>query len=200
MFSLLGDVSFESVGGPRTPCVRFARVWRYRGVGTSNAGRRPRSEDSFRNPDEPFYWLAARLWLTIALDRVATEAPVTASALASSLLTIATSDDFPHVLVREFAQVSSQQALLTPGITPLESDREALSHSNTSSLPRRPARRQFGDRFSRSMSGEDERRFTLILSIRCPIGIVARSRSLRRLRGEDSGLRRALDRRPLGCD
>ena len=37
------------------------------------------SEISFRRPDVPFYWLATRLWLMIAVDRISSETPLAVS-------------------------------------------------------------------------------------------------------------------------
>jgi hypothetical protein len=42
------------------------------------------AETSFRAPDAPFYWLAARLWLLIAVDRVASENPSVLSRCVST--------------------------------------------------------------------------------------------------------------------
>ena len=60
-------------------------------------------ETTFRAPKAPFYWLAARLWLMIAADRIAHEAPSALQRHGSLLLRIAT-EDIPHVLIRGFAK------------------------------------------------------------------------------------------------
>ena len=61
------------------------------------------TEHSFRAGNAPFYWRAARLWLVIALDRIAKETPAAAKRYSQNLLDICFDEDFPHILVREFA-------------------------------------------------------------------------------------------------
>jgi hypothetical protein len=65
-------------------------------------------EACFRAPDAPFHWLAARLWLVMALDRVAGESPAEAARHAPFLAEAAFDHDLPHILIRE----SAKRALL----------------------------------------------------------------------------------------
>ena len=60
-------------------------------------------ERAFRAGNAPFYWLAARLWLVIALDRISEEAPQAVIPYGETLLGICFCDDFPHLLVRDYA-------------------------------------------------------------------------------------------------
>ena len=60
-------------------------------------------EPAFRATGAPFYWLAARLWLVIALDRIAAEIPMLMIPHGQRLLDICLSQDFPHMLVRDYA-------------------------------------------------------------------------------------------------
>jgi len=62
------------------------------------------TEPSFRAPNTPFYWIAARLWTLIAVDRIAAESPKTLTGYGSRLLAIACDGVFPHVLIRGFAK------------------------------------------------------------------------------------------------
>ena len=52
----------------------------------------------------PFYWMSARLWLIVTFDRIASETPKAVVPAARWLLSIATDQDFPHVLMRYFAK------------------------------------------------------------------------------------------------
>ena len=61
------------------------------------------TECAFRAGNAPFYWLAARLWVVIALDRISEETPDAAAPHGQTLLDICLCDDFPHVLVRTYA-------------------------------------------------------------------------------------------------
>jgi len=58
----------------------------------------------FRRPDAPFYWLAARLWLVITFDRIATETPISIKKYSIWLLEVATDEELPHFLIRRFAK------------------------------------------------------------------------------------------------
>jgi hypothetical protein len=63
----------------------------------------------FNATELPFYYLHARLWLLIALARIAKDYPKEIAAYESGLLPFATEKSDPHVLTRHFAA----QALLT---------------------------------------------------------------------------------------
>jgi hypothetical protein len=98
------------------------------------------SEASYRSPDAPFYWLAARLWLMITLDRISDEAPLALKSHGRRILKIASDDNFPHILVRAFAK-SAVSKLVAAGTMRISStQRKALTRANTSQVPRRKAR------------------------------------------------------------
>lgn len=116
-------------------------------------------EVSFRDPTEPFYWLASRLWLVMAFDRVASESPAILAQAAPYLLDIAMSEAFPHLLVRQFAK-SAAMALATAGhlvLSPTQAS--ALVDANTSRLPRKTADRGPTDGFGHHRAPDEERRF-----------------------------------------
>lgn len=62
------------------------------------------ADRSFRLPDAPYYWLAARLWSVIVAARVADENPQAAAALEPKLVEIALDNRFPHFLIRQYAR------------------------------------------------------------------------------------------------
>ena len=61
-------------------------------------------ENTFQPKESPFYWLAARLWLTMGLNRIASETPAMVLPHVTLLADIATDSNFPHLLVREHAK------------------------------------------------------------------------------------------------
>lgn len=64
-----------------------------------------RSSDlSFRVPDAPYYFLAGRLWLALALARIAAETPSMLSNAKDALMWLASNTDLPHVAIREYAK------------------------------------------------------------------------------------------------
>jgi len=74
-------------------------------------------ERSFRAPNAPFYWQAARLWTILTLSRIATDQPSRLVPQKLFLLRILQDDTFPHPVVRSFAQdillVLKESSLIT---------------------------------------------------------------------------------------
>jgi hypothetical protein len=58
----------------------------------------------FRKDGHPFYWLSARLWLFILLDRLAREAPEAIYPHADLIAHEALEPEVPHALIRHFAK------------------------------------------------------------------------------------------------
>jgi energy-coupling factor transporter ATP-binding protein EcfA2 len=61
-------------------------------------------ERSFQLEDTPFYWLAARLWLVMTINRISSESPEMVLPHLSVLSAIATDHTFPHALIQEHAK------------------------------------------------------------------------------------------------
>jgi hypothetical protein len=101
----------------------------------------------FQAPELVFYFLHARLWLLIALARIAIDDPVQVAAYKDALKRIALDKDLPHVLIRHFAA----RALLTcadKGALKLSGgDAKALKSINVSPFPRKTVRAYSGDSF-----------------------------------------------------
>ena len=89
----------------------------------------------YQAPELPFYFLHARLWLLIAIARMAKDYPQKVARYADMLKTIALDTKLPHVLLRHFAT----QALLTcasrGSLTLSKSEGEALKGVNKSPFP-----------------------------------------------------------------
>ena len=81
-------------------------------------------ERAFRAAKGPFYWLAARLWLAIALDRISEESPAMVAPYGENLLAICLDDGFPHLLVRDYA---ADACRILIGSGHLESDAAQLA-------------------------------------------------------------------------
>lgn len=61
-------------------------------------------DDAFRIPAAPFYFLAGKLWLAIAIYRISAETPQALSLCKLQILDLAASGDLPHVGIREYAK------------------------------------------------------------------------------------------------
>jgi len=99
-----------------------------------------KDEACYRNPNVPFYWLSARLWLVIALDRISAEKPVTLARHGQWLLEIAVDDKFPHIIIRLFAKSAVYKLVESRELVLDQSQMDALEKANTSSLPRKKTR------------------------------------------------------------
>jgi hypothetical protein len=116
------------------------------------------SEPSFRAKGAPFYWLAARLWLTIAVARACKDRPELGARYAGYLLSILDDKEFPHVVVREFARQGISE-LTEAGVLALTMDqKKSLANVNSSNL-RKKRRLRHLDHEEHKAAKRDERRF-----------------------------------------
>ena len=81
----------------------LARFGRWQVIDALVARLHLKESKSFQAPELPFYYLHARLWLLIALARVALDCPENIANYAKSLKKIALDRDFPNIVMRHFA-------------------------------------------------------------------------------------------------
>jgi hypothetical protein len=118
------------------------------------------SESAFRKPDAPFYWLAARFWLMMVLDRITAETPSAVECHGQLLLKIARDDEFPHILVRSFAKSAACKLVESGALVLDATQRDALQRANTSPVRRKKSRKPPHRSFDRyRYRGCEERRF-----------------------------------------
>ena len=101
----------------------------------------------FQAPELRFYFLHARLWLLIALARIAMDHPQNIGKYAEMLEVVALSNDLPHVLFRHFASealltCADKRALTLPEATLL-----ALKTVNRSPFPQQTTEGYMPDSF-----------------------------------------------------
>ena len=119
------------------------------------------SEPSFRRPDARFYWLAARFWLMMALDRIAAEALSAVGRHGQWLLEIASDNEFPHLLIRSFAKSATCNLVESGALVLDATQRDALQRANTSPVRRKKRRTPSRRDFNRYRQRErHERRFS----------------------------------------
>lgn len=118
-------------------CIRrFAKFGRWDIVGEVVSLFMTKKAVSFQAPELAFYYLHARLWLLIALARVALDHPDQVARYKDTLLTIIMERDEPHVLIRHFA---AKALLICVDRGKLTFDADTLNtvrNINTSSHPR----------------------------------------------------------------
>lgn len=101
------------------------------------------TEESFRAPKSPFYWIASRLWWNIAVCRLAHERPDLLSAYGDRLVKIATDGKLPHVLIRAFAKDAAQTLLANGQLKLPVPQKRALAEANTSRIPNKSRERLY---------------------------------------------------------
>lgn len=101
--------------------------------------RRFHSTDAhpFQAPELPFYFLHARLWLLIAIARVAMDHPQNIARYADLLKTVALDANVPHILMRHFAAQALLACASSGSIVLSDGDTEALKKVNESPFPKK---------------------------------------------------------------
>lgn len=112
---------------------RFGR-WNVLDALVDNIDRR--DAGAFQAAEQPFYFLHAKLWLLIALARVALDEPNAAARYENILLEIAFDEENPHVLMKHFAAEAIQACVEAKEVNLSDSVKESLSHVNKSLFPR----------------------------------------------------------------
>jgi hypothetical protein len=99
------------------------------------------NESAFCDAKLPFYTLHARLWLLIALARIAKDFPTEVARYRSLLEKVAFDTKFPHVVMRAFAGDSLSAILPSLHHKDAETLSSKLSQINVSPLPRQTRKR-----------------------------------------------------------
>jgi len=81
----------------------FAKFGRWEIIGSLICKLNNRDAGPFQAPELAFYYLHARLWLLITIARIAIDYPEEIARFKNPLLSVATEDKDPHVLMRHFA-------------------------------------------------------------------------------------------------
>ncbi len=133
LFALLGDIDTRLRWLAAHAVRRLARLEANEVIDRLVSHWDRKEDASFRDPGAPYYWLGARLWLVMALARVAAERPDTIAPHVNLLASIATDINLPHVLIREHAKRAVLQ--LVRRVAGLDAVIDVAS-VNTSGLPR----------------------------------------------------------------
>lgn len=101
----------------------------------------------YQAPELPFYFLHARLWLLIAIARVAMDHPQNVAGYADLLKTIALDTNVPHVLMRHFAAQALLVCASSGNFILSEDDANALKKVNESPFRKKKTRAYERDSF-----------------------------------------------------
>lgn len=134
LYSFLGDVDTRVRWRAAHSIRSLARMGNHESVATLTTLYDCTDMPGHRDNEVPFYWMAARLWLVITFDRLASEVPDAIVPVARWLLAIATDDDFPHVLMRYFAKSALLKLIENHNINFDASELELVYSINTPTL------------------------------------------------------------------
>jgi hypothetical protein len=138
IFALLSDIDVRIRWRAAHVMRRFARLGAVAPFQAVFSNYDRKSDFSFRDPNAPYYWIAARLWSVIAAARVANETPELVLPVADKLRSIALDREFPHVLVREHAKLAVLQLADSGHLVLPAADYAAVKNVNSPTLPRAP--------------------------------------------------------------
>jgi len=104
----------------------------------------------YQAPELPFYFLHARLWLLMAIARMAIDHPMEVAPYADMLKAIALDKSSPHVLMRDFAARALLACSDGGTITLSAADVELLRRVNKSPFPKRTTKEYVHNSFYES--------------------------------------------------
>ena len=101
----------------------------------------------YQAPELPFYFLHARLWLLIAIARVAMDHPQNVTKYADTLKAIALDKNVPHVLLHHFAVQALLVCASSGSNIVSEAEVKALKAVNESPFPKKKTKEYRSDSF-----------------------------------------------------
>ena len=81
----------------------FAKFGRWHVIESLLAKISGKGAGAFQSPEQPFYFLHAKLWLLTSIARISLDKPEAIASYSGQLLDIISDDSQPHVLMRHFA-------------------------------------------------------------------------------------------------
>lgn len=95
-----------------------------------------RDAGSFRAPELPFYYLHARLWLLIALARIAKDEPTVAANYSQLFIDILGEQKYPHPTMRYYAAKALTECTSQGALTVSQVVENLIKHTNVSKYPK----------------------------------------------------------------
>lgn len=120
------------------------------------------ADNAFRDPGAPYYWLSARLWLAMTLNRISAEVPTAVVPHLPLLLRAATDPDLPHILIREHAKQAALRLTSNGDAVVAATDIDSLRAINEPRLPRTDRERAHGSDYRSDPRPEQAFHFDLM--------------------------------------
>ncbi|MFN0071315.1 MAG: hypothetical protein ACKVVP_07470, partial [Chloroflexota bacterium] len=154
LFALMSDIDVRERWRAAHSLRRLARLGMIEIIESTVVNWERESERVFRDPESPFYSLAARLWLAMSLSRISVEVPMAVAPHADLLARVALDTRLPHVAIREHAKRTLLSLVKNGNLSAQTLDITAINSINTSKLDRVQLDR-IGDRSFRGTSTSD---------------------------------------------
>jgi hypothetical protein len=136
---------------------RLARLGAFEVIEAVVAEVNRSEEKAFRDPSAPFYFLAAKFWLAMALYRISAETPSALRSCKHTLLDLATSPDLPHVAICEHAKRALMELFSAGTLSLTAVERKRLTKINVPQAGISSGKRSYERSFNQM--SEKEHRF-----------------------------------------
>ena len=157
LFALMTDVDTRIRWRAAHALRRLALLGRSAEVAATFAQHARTADPAYRRSDAPYYHLAGKLWLLLAIYRISAETPDVLKELKAPLIDIATSRELPHVAIREYAKQTALQLAAAGTITLSAAEAAAVTAVNMPEVTPPAKERSYGRHFGRE--GRDDIRF-----------------------------------------
>ncbi|MFZ9181144.1 MAG: NACHT domain-containing protein [Rickettsiales bacterium] len=125
---------------------RFAKLGRWDVIEALISKIETKNAHPFQAPELTFYHLHAKLWLLIALARLALDYPKEVTKYSDAIKKIALDKDFPHVLMRHFSSYIIKKCVECGHLTLSTKEKKEIESVNKSPYPRLKEKRRSGSR------------------------------------------------------
>ncbi len=131
LYALMSDIDTRVRWKAAHTLRRMAELGRYDIVEATLMQSGRVKDVAFRDPTAPFYFLSAKLWLTISLCRISFETPEALKSCKMEIFDLATSSELPHVGIREYAKRALLQLVSAGTISLTSSESDIIDQVNT---------------------------------------------------------------------
>jgi hypothetical protein len=159
VFSLMSDIDTRTRWKAAHVLRRLASLGCADELSAAIAQLERREDPAFRAPDAPYYSMAAQLWLLIALYRISAETPQSLVGAHPILLATASSQDFPHVAIREYAKRTLKQLNSAKVVNLSPSDIAVLDAVNAPAKGTFDGAKSYGRSFNQIEKGTERFKF-----------------------------------------
>lgn len=159
LYAYMSDIDLRNRWRAAHALRRLARLRDGKTLTETVAQYNRQEESLFRSGNAPFYWLSARLWLMIGLDRISAETPEVTMPHGGTLLEICLSHAFPHILIRDYAADACRKLIASGHLRPNAEQLKKLAHVNNGVPSTKPVETERAGSFDSYYRNDNVRRF-----------------------------------------